>query len=472
MPHNANGNLGLVPPQLVIEVPDSDLTPDQGYFFKTISRFYSKQDLFPHPPEISDVQQVGIGDCFLLAALHGILQCNPLRIEDMMRDEREGWVIVRLYTETNQPVYYRLEKTYLRKDTGVLSSEAPQAHRAFWVYMLEKAYAVFRLKVEKWQITPKKWVIDPVTKRYTQQDEPKRPARTYLEALTGGFSENALQTLLGGAKFRHQIQADGQGSRALGTINFSIATRPGAIRLASEIEALDSIFPGEPQAADNFVSHFGVMKVIAFPEVYVGGKTARRERVSAFFDTHYAGLLPWTRLLVNAFVDDNFPGKRGTGLYTPYQIQLYKSVKQALVAGNYVAMGSGTNLGRSHGQIALTHERQVKGLAGPHAYHIYGVVKMQNPALRFFKARNPWLHYVRDYNWKTIVRADEEVRVLSAMEHQQLNQQRNVTAPLGNYSNGEFLIELSDVTKRFRHLMIGTDQTKALANLTALQAFD
>ena len=214
------------------------------------------------------------------------------------------------------------------------------------------------------------------------------------------------------------------------------------------------------------------MKVINFGNIAIRGKTMRRETILDYFNTNYANLQNGARLLVDAFVKKHFPGKRGTGLYTPYQVQLYKTVKQAIARGNYVAIGTGTNLGRNPGSMGATNEQMVKGLAGPHAYHVCGVMKTPDPKLRFLKVRNPWLRYVRNYDWKANRSANEEVRHLTASEKQQLNQQSRAFGDVGPMGDGAFLVELSDVTKRFRKLYIGTDPNQALVSVTELQNQD
>jgi Calpain family cysteine protease len=475
MPHNANGNLNVnaIPQQSIIEVPDSQLTPDPNHFFKTISHFWDSKDLFPHPPEIDDVQQVGIGDCFFLAAVHSIISIEPLKFEDMMCDLRGGWVVVRLFDSLKQPIYYRIQKTYLARDTGTFSSQPPQGHRAFWIYMLEKAYAIFRLRVEKHQVTPKKWVTDRESGRLTQKDLPKRDAVTYIESLTGGFSENAFQTLLGGEKLRVEILSNENDSRAVGFLELILQKRPGNEYQSQEKAAFELIFGVDGQtAATDFENQFGVPKMIAFGNFAIRGKTIRRETVLAFFDTHYSNLQHATRLLIDAFVKKHFPGKRGTGLYTPYQVELYKTVKRALALGNYVAIGTGTNLGRNPGSMGQTNEQKVKGLAGPHAYQVCGVMKTPDPQLRFLKVRNPWLQYVRQYDWKANNSANEEERRLTAIDRQQLNQQNTIVGDMGSLGNGAFLVELSDVTKRFRKIYIGTDPDKAMVSVANLQNDD
>jgi len=473
MPHDKDGTLDLtnVAPKDITTVADTEFQVEINQTFQTISHFYSRQDLFPSLPSISHVQQVGIGDCFLLAALHSIISIEPLKIEGMMRDLRGGWVVVRLFDKGGQPVYYKLEKTCLVRKTGTFSTSNLQAHGAFWVYMLEKAYAVFRLKVEKHQLIPKKWIKDEESGRLTQVSQPKRDAITYIEALTGGFSENAIQTMLGGETLRHEIHQDDRASAAVTNLRCIVGQRNDQDMLQDAAAAFKEIFDKDQGAIDDFLSKFGAMKTFAFDQLTLPGKTVRREKVADFLDQHYGTLQLNTRTKLNTYIDNTLPGKRGTGKYTQYQLELCSTIQRALGAKSYVAIGSGTNLGRNPGKINTTNEQQVKGLAGPHAYHVSEVIHDDKEGLYYFKIRNPWLNYVRQYDWKTVTIGTVNVRVLTAMEKQQLEANRKVTGDLGAVGSGEFLLELSDLTKRFRNLMIGTDPDKAMINTVQLQSF-
>src|SRR6185503_16930024 len=134
-------------------------------------------------------------------------------------------------------------------------------------------------------------------------------------------------------------------------------------------------FSDDALAKSDFLGRFASMTVQEFSLVATNGRTVRRERLSEFFDKCYGMLKPGTRRHLDVFASANFPGKRGTGLYTVYQLELYRSIKRALAARNYVAIGSGTNLGRNPGSKGATNEHKVKGVAGPHAYHVCQVMK-------------------------------------------------------------------------------------------------
>ena len=109
--------------------------------------------LFLHEPNVNDVRQSSIGDCWLVSAVSALVKSNPEFVKSMFHDTGDGNVIVRLYaTEKNgeectpdpnlisdkevrfHPVYFKLRKHY---ETGW-----GNAADCTWVQLLEKAYAL------------------------------------------------------------------------------------------------------------------------------------------------------------------------------------------------------------------------------------------------------------------------------------------------------------------------------------------
>ncbi len=114
--------------------------------------------LFPHAPNLNDVKQGTVGDCYLVAATQTILAESPEVIRDMFTDLGNGEVLVRLYASYDEvsnpdgskefrrvdnpermaeldlkPVYVKVKKQYT---TG-------EAHSSdcMWMQLLEVAYA-------------------------------------------------------------------------------------------------------------------------------------------------------------------------------------------------------------------------------------------------------------------------------------------------------------------------------------------
>lgn len=129
----------------MIELTDSDevVGADMGYEdqFDT--------PLFSHEPTQDDIIQGKLGDCYFVASLSSVAANNPQMIRDMMKDNGDGTVTVRLYDEKEngklEPIYINVEKSVpvirLRKADGSQSVEDINAKGTLWVQMLEKAFA-------------------------------------------------------------------------------------------------------------------------------------------------------------------------------------------------------------------------------------------------------------------------------------------------------------------------------------------
>lgn len=100
--------------------------------------------LFPHKPSAQDIHQSGLGDCFLLSTLKGILSKphGHSYLVNMMQqqttDEGKKHVVVRYYPPNkNEPVYVKMDAAHYN----------PQKikHQAFWVPAIESSYAALGL---------------------------------------------------------------------------------------------------------------------------------------------------------------------------------------------------------------------------------------------------------------------------------------------------------------------------------------
>lgn len=95
----------------------------------------------------NDIKQLGIGNCYFLSALLALVQRDPTYIEDMITQRADGSVMVRLWDikldergeRISTPVYYHLNNTFVR-------TLIPNWHKAGWVFLIEKAYYLHRLR--------------------------------------------------------------------------------------------------------------------------------------------------------------------------------------------------------------------------------------------------------------------------------------------------------------------------------------
>jgi hypothetical protein len=115
----------------------------------------AESPLYPTDPSPSHVLQGALGDCYLMAAAASIAHTKPAYIKEMIRDNEDGTVSVRLHNVTQSsnsyvmntgeyapqgfaatPMYIKVNKSVAKK-----AGKELYAQDNLWVIMLEKAYA-------------------------------------------------------------------------------------------------------------------------------------------------------------------------------------------------------------------------------------------------------------------------------------------------------------------------------------------
>ncbi|MBQ8946074.1 MAG: hypothetical protein IJ058_04585 [Lachnospiraceae bacterium] len=116
----------------------------------------TKNVLFLNNPSTGDIEQGGVGDCYLMSAVSAIVEKDPDIIKKCMKDEGKT-VLVRFYSmHTGEPVYVRVKKTsvYARfsvTENGQKVTSVNQtigAKRSVWINLLEKAFSAVREKID------------------------------------------------------------------------------------------------------------------------------------------------------------------------------------------------------------------------------------------------------------------------------------------------------------------------------------
>lgn len=181
VPENAENHITARDPK----VNASGKTPKKDVVSER-SGYIDKKDflLFPHEPSPDDVIQGDIGDCWLVSTLSAICTNNPQAIRDMIRDNKNGTVTVRLYEEKDNsyiPHYVTVEKTVPKRVTkkadGLEGSKTVANNGSLWVQMIEKAYAASGIHKGKFNAENK---------------------TMNMENITGGDSSRAMNALFGG----------------------------------------------------------------------------------------------------------------------------------------------------------------------------------------------------------------------------------------------------------------------------------
>lgn len=95
--------------------------------------------LFSHEPCPEDIRQGQLGDCYLIATMSALAENNPDFIRNMMKDNHDGTVTVRLFDEEGVPAYVTVNKTIPVAKMGGVNTPV-YSNGALWVSILEKAY--------------------------------------------------------------------------------------------------------------------------------------------------------------------------------------------------------------------------------------------------------------------------------------------------------------------------------------------
>tara|TARA_R110000868_G_scaffold8205_10_gene42908 strand:+ start:2518 stop:3939 length:1422 start_codon:yes stop_codon:yes gene_type:complete len=466
--YNSNGNLISE-----VGIDMSDHVIGAGTM-STFLPFSPSRKLFEHVPNASDIEQSGIGNCALLAALQSIAELNPIFINRMMRDVGNGQVAVRLYQKivepdpnepsntltTFEPCYIRISKTFLRA-----FYKPTHRHHAMWVHMIEKAYAAMQMHINRRQIRP-------------PGSDVARFAHNIQEALNGGHSDYCFETILGQTSEIHLIFGERYlNPETLGrlphdyshpaNILYNAITCKSAHQASEENinQVLTRIFPDDPQRqifrdattaaiGENFHAMF--IKDKKLPSYY---KIFRREKLHEFAQANYQQLPPEVFEAFNNYIKLNFPEKRGSAYYIHNQDEAYFRIFDALRRNRLICLGTDTQVGYEPRLFRKPEQEKVKGLVALHAYSVFNCY--ERAGRKFLLLRNPWARYTREYislEDALRARASRGVPQLAYADYVCQNFARPVTRErllqLLN-TDGVFELEISDLTKRFRNIYIG-----------------
>ncbi len=368
--------------------------------------------IFTREPNVNDVNQGAIGDCYLVAALASIAAINPRAIYDMMRDNGDGTVTVRLYSIVPPPGqtarYFTIAKSVV--------SDERKSSGALWVPLLEKAFATLGQGADKSTIGSK----------------------SYAQIGDGGHSDRAFHILTGQAP-----QAQGQ----VKSTNFDMINAWGAGQILTmekkgvdKTEAYTKIYGKDARLATAFFvfakKHGEAMNKFRTYEEF--DELVKREHLAA----EVAGpLLTDMRRQV--------PGRRGSGMYTPSQTDLYDRIRDRIANGGYVAAGTAKEIklekGGGKGKGHSGGEEMGEGLVGQHAYSITAareITSTSGVTRKYIRVRNPW---------GDDSSVEGRGRVYKELDDGTLDIETD-PATLKAKARAEFDMELTDFTKHFEKI--------------------
>lgn len=78
--------------------------------YQLVQTSYQNAPLFEHIPQIQDVEQGSVGDCYFMAAVASVIQHGPKQLMDNIRDNGDNTVTVRFFRERIQDDVYKDEE--------------------------------------------------------------------------------------------------------------------------------------------------------------------------------------------------------------------------------------------------------------------------------------------------------------------------------------------------------------------------
>lgn len=390
--------------------------------------------LFAHAPTLADVQQNGLGDCWLLAAVTAVVSDTPNHFVTHMKDNMDGTVSVKLYDHDPNAVgnQYPERIVTVEKSTIQRKSDGGDAFAggSLWVKIYEKAFAAagFHGKDSK---------TLPIEKGS-------------MGLLEGGQSANAFKHILG--RNAQSIYIDEtRPSITNGDIS-RILDHPGHGLLRPEISQV--------------YLYLNNLWGTALDVLLNSKVQPRRAEFQPLIDQALLNPPPHIAAEVNQFVtwlaNAYFPGKRGSGVYAEWQLHAFDQMIQQFDAGQLVtASTKDTIVSNTNNQGGLSREHVGKGLAGPHAYVVIDyhpqpfALPLPPNQLCWVKLRNPWGdvktrkpdapdpgRVYRDKNTNELLDTPYDAPRVDG------NQDLNPIGAEGT-DDPEFWVELSDIGKRF-----------------------
>jgi hypothetical protein len=414
----------------------------------------TEQKLFERDPELGDIHQNQMGDCWFLAALAAIRHMGgPLIIKLLMFDEGDH-VVIKLHDQSLLPIFVRVHKSLVT----VRGKAKFHSTGGLWPQMMEKAMSSFRKTGDE----DSRIVFDPQQASYA--------------ILGGGKSSEAFKILLGVdatheminadeyhydstspdfQRFRKIVQGnDGLDFNTIQQIFARVPNAPGAYVLYHNIW---SRWIGGTPFYNAFMNEFGAKNGLGGVYRYndferalqkLANDVVQQQRWLTISSNEVqladavAAVLAWVR------ARQVFAEKRGTGLYNQAQLDLFARIERQVLTRSPTCLGTRKVVGTPEPVVGSSGEPVAKGLAGGHAYAVLDTIVDGN-GRRYVQCFNPWGRCGRGYQF-----AQQDLHLqpsLQGVNHVlQGNTAYETESPI-------FWLELADVTKRCNRLYYCTE---------------
>lgn len=420
------GYLGTTPvetplgPRIVLKIEEGTFLIDPAQVERD-AYVADNGPLFPHEPCADDIKQGRLGDCYFMAALATIAERRPDHIKQMMRDNGDGTVTVRLFSPRRSGRRRTYKPKYLRVHKSVVKNRGSDvyAHGSLWVALVEKAFAALT-----WRD-----LMQPAQNVESLYKHIERGRATFaFEVLLGQPADDTAiattEDLLTGAAL--PWTADAQ------AVYKDIVK---GLTTEASLTFFADAFSGDRRLLDKWMAWLQDHDVVAMIRTHGNGGQVRIDDFLVMFLTEELDTDVMWAVFSWLFDSQVVPARRGSGRYTPLQLKAFAQISDALASGKLVSVSSNEKVGRGTGDVGHSaSEAKAKGLAGQHAYSAISC-RTDDNGLRWIKLRNPWGEYGRAYDFD----APKGQRVREVAD-----------------GDGRFELELSDLTKRFHTIRATT----------------
>lgn len=129
------------------------------------------------PPSLDDISQGGVGDCALFASLATIVNTNPQKIVNMIKDNGNGTYTV---TFAGLGFFSTAEQTVSAADFPVGKHGRVTARKALWPLIIEKAYAQEKGGTEDIEALYPEDVLDDLLNAEVSNFDPRDETADYI----------------------------------------------------------------------------------------------------------------------------------------------------------------------------------------------------------------------------------------------------------------------------------------------------
>ncbi|MEM7086036.1 MAG: C2 family cysteine protease [Bacteroidota bacterium] len=376
---------GFVKKDKLIETNRVKDAPGLKYKDKTS---HLKFPLFAKPPSKNDIVQVGLGDCYLLAAMVSIVNADPSHFIKHMRDNRDGTVTVKLYKDAGVPVVITIKKSVVVKDKFLERNQVPAfASGALWVQLYEKAYVAAGFIGSGPETLPS--------------------AEKSYGMIEGGYGHIAQTHITGKAAENHPIQINREDVQGKISGYFNSPEMKFHFQGLTTPDVSYEHGTKDPKYLEDMHQYEHLLKASQKLQELMNKTFVTTADLSEMLTKEGIKQIYIDIVMNKVKAAKIMTGPLGSGKYSKGELDLFNSITSKMIIGKTMTIGTRKDIFDNPEEVLergdSAGEAKVKGLVGPHEYAIldYAPKPIEEGKALSLKLRNPWSSYGRKYKKPT-----------------------------------------------------------------------